>query len=62
MPEQKKKPTTLYDPMPKEDLKLPPLVRRPYEQSSGSLVKEVQQTGRTLVGALANIHIQTPDA
>lgn len=52
-----KKPTILYDPMPKVDLKLPPLVQRPYEQSTGSLVKERPEAPQALASALSNIRL-----
>jgi hypothetical protein len=51
------KTTVLYDPKPKEDLKLPPLVRRPYEQSSGTLLKIPSQSKPELSSALSNIRI-----
>jgi hypothetical protein len=46
-----------YDPKPKEDLKLPPLVRRPYEQTSGSLVKTSDKITPDVAVSLRNIHV-----
>ncbi len=50
-------PKPLYNPRPQEEVKLPPMVNRPYEQSSGLLPKGTSQTPAGLEGALSNIRI-----
>ena len=53
----KPKPTVTFHPRPVEDLKLPPLVQRPYEQSSGSLSKLLHPAEPPVSRALGNIRV-----
>mgnify|MGYP003381838313 CR=1 FL=1 len=45
----------LFDPMPKRDVELPPLVTRPVEPAAGSLRREAGEVMPTLEKALANV-------
>ena len=42
---------------PKEDLKLPPLKQRPYEQASGTLQKPNPQEASALFESLSNLRV-----
>lgn len=53
----KQKVVLLYGSKPKEDLKLPPLKQRPYEQASGTLQKPKPLDKPAFAEALSNIRV-----
>jgi hypothetical protein len=47
----------LFDPMPKRDVELPPMVVRPVEPKAGSLRRDTAPVPPALEEALANIRL-----